>query len=114
MQEINRLKGKPDIDKDLIEVLELMAHHIEAEEEVRGTVEQGTEAVLRELRTLREASDAKFDSLVREMNARFEALVREVNSRFESSEKRSNFMMWFVGIAFVLTNLLIVLLGVLK
>ena len=61
-----------------------------------------TVRVEEELRSLREMSESKFESLQREMNARFEAvyerfeageksfeaLQREMNARFDASEKR--------------------------
>ena len=80
-----------------VKELSLIERTIRVEEELRS---------LREMSQIKfEATEKRFEALLREMKAgfeamdkRFEALQREMNARFEAVDKRFSAVQWMIGI----------------
>ena len=96
----------------------LLESKIEAlKKKVEGGLRELVHLVEEKMASRFEAMDARFEALQREINTRFASIQREmvarfeaVDVRFESLNKRLNFLMWFIGIVFLITNFLIVLI----
>jgi len=78
-------------------VREQIELHHRATEARFQVVDQRFESLLRSIEDLRKATETRFQAHDR---------------RFEALERRLGFMMWFIGIFFTITNLLIVLLKI--
>ena len=69
--------------------------------------------MLRGVEDFRKASDARFEGLlhsIEDLRKSFDERFSANDRRFESLERRLNFLMWFIGIFFTVTNILIVVL----
>jgi len=51
-------------------------------------IEEGQKAIISEMKARFEASDKRFEAIIREMNQRFESLNREMIQRFEAVDQR--------------------------
>lgn len=73
-----------------------------------------TVRVEEELRSLREMSESKFETLQREMNVRFESHQREMNARFEAMDKRFSAVQWMIGILVGIPAIAITIIQLIK